>query len=773
MVVDTVIIPTLVNLTSSFIYDLLKETKIRTQKRNIEKLVKNISFSFNDTVNNSSFKKFLSKPETHMAFNNFILYVSFRKEKPKGVFPLLSSEDFVHDISLSAIQFVKQDSGEELNQENVSAYFENVMGIIEQKLISNLPEELLAIPYFLSRKMNTLETLIRSNYSYEIKPDLKNYEAERIEYIKILKDIYKKSHVYGVDVLELYSFYVFPRLRVEDLLESKMHFADWVDIFSVSNIVSVIGGAGFGKTLFLQNLINRHEQLNIYGADSVLPIYCDLKQFINFAKYRPNYSLEDFLLEYITFTTSKQFDKGFLRYFINSGRCLIMFDALDEVEVSERERIGKMITGFFSVSNINNKVCITSRDRGFIPETSVVFRVHPINELQITEYLEKMSKLGFFNIEDKKLFLNQCKPLIASEFLSSFLILSLLVNIFKAEKELPENKIDLYEKCIDYIAINREVKQKKVKFDFKLMSAILNNGTSFEKLSALSKPNNKEVPENDIKELLISVYKKYYCDKNKTINAIEEFLDFCAERTELYVTGSKDGFYKFFHRSFFEFYYAKHIIKEKNDHDELFWELLKFDFDSEIHELVMALLKKHDYIRYMEFMQFIFDINSNDKFEKFSLNDTSYFHILTALMKVTKEKYFLDEYYNRCFNDKRCLNIISRSLAEEITEIFSRSCTSDEIFNRCIRYYREEVIAGALSCEIILSHSWGDLELNVNFVFMLIYFEFSRNREFVNFISSLSHREFEIIIQKFFIINKPKMKFNFEKYIRQIIKKRA
>ena len=54
-----------------------------------------------------------------------------------------------------------------------------------------------------------------------------------------------------------------------------------------------------------------------------------------------------------------------------------------------RERLHKKITSYFLTCNPNNKVCITSRDRGFYPQNEIeVFQILPLN----TEEIEKISE---------------------------------------------------------------------------------------------------------------------------------------------------------------------------------------------------------------------------------------------------------------------------------------------------------------------------------------------------------------------------------------------
>jgi hypothetical protein len=110
----------------------------------------------------------------------------------------------------------------------------------------------------------------------------------------------------------------------------------------------------------------------------------------------------------------------------------------------------------------------------------------------------------------------------------------LLVSIFKAEKELPENKTELYSKCIEYIARKREKDKNRLDYDFELINTLMNDNTLIE-IALLAFPNNKEISEQDIYDKLLNLYKERYIDENKARNAIQEFLHFCTERTELIV----------------------------------------------------------------------------------------------------------------------------------------------------------------------------------------------------------------------------------------------
>lgn len=89
----------------------------------------------------------------------------------------------------------------------------------------------------------------------------------------------------------------------------------------------------------------------------------------------------------------------------------------------------------------------------------------------------------------------------------------------------------------------------------------------------------------------MEVYKNKFSSEAELENALEEFLKICLERTELFVPSEEERF-KFFHRSFFEYFYAKYITKRFHSAVERLNELIKFDIDSEIFELTVAMLKQ-------------------------------------------------------------------------------------------------------------------------------------------------------------------------------------
>ena len=234
-----------------------------------------------------------------------------------------------------------------------------------------------------------------------------------------------------------------------------------------------------------------------------------------------------------------------IEYYIDAGRCVLLFDALDEVEKNKRNDLHERIVSYFDNKNPNNKICITSRSRGFIPENNhVVYEILPLERGQIEKYLDNLIKIEKFDENDKSIFLDQATVLMDNCFLNSFLILSLLLHIFKAERNLPDTKLDLYEKCFKYIAYKRE-KDKKQKYDWNDLFGLMNNST-FSLLANMGLPNNRDIDRQDIIDMMCKNYTTHYGTAQATALATEHFLNYCSERTELFILSKEEDKFRFF-----------------------------------------------------------------------------------------------------------------------------------------------------------------------------------------------------------------------------------
>lgn len=478
------------------------------------------------------------------------------------------------------------------------------------------------------------------------------YEAVRRRYHEQLHAYYRKGFIYLLGEFDFNDFYIPPRLfpgmagsQSEGKPVVTSYAAErWQHIFQKNSMLYIIGVPGSGKSLFLRNLINNHKELSFPNAGQYLVIYCDMKTYYTNGDSNQK-SVPDFLRETIINTTGMEkaeISLEFIRYHLQMGRCLILMDALDEVPSANRLNLHKMVVSYFKGLHPDNKLCITSRARGFFPQEHIeVLHIPDLTEKDISNYLDKMISLGKFKAAEKKTFLSQAQVLIEKKFLTNFLILSLMVNIYKAERELPANKVELYKKCFEYIAKKREMeKGGKISYDWDLLSPMMKEST-FISLSILAAPNNSRISRAEIEEMLLDQYRYKYIDEAKTESAIRQFLDFCSNRTDLFVLADADETFRFFHRSFFEYFYARYITQQPKVED-MYRLMSKFDEDSEVFELTLALLKEDNEGKYQTLVEYL--LLRADREFRLSRPKYAAFRILSLSMPVIDDFYFHQKY---------------------------------------------------------------------------------------------------------------------------------
>lgn len=225
---------------------------------------------------------------------------------------------------------------------------------------------------------------------------------------------------------------------------------------------------------------------------------------------------------------------------------------------------------------------------------------------------------------------------------------------------------------------------------------------TFIELSRLGLPNNSDIDKSEIKERLLQIYKTKYGSEAETENAIDEFLKFCSDRTELFVPTAEDK-YKFFHRSFFEYFYSLYIFLRCANERDMLEELLKFDVDSEVFELTVAMLKQKSEERYQTLIELMFGRAEEEL--KSNAEDFPVLNILILSMQVIDDVLYRKRFLQIIIDSKDTvlknldtihnLRLIS-SIYEGDTDSYEKICNSyyDEylrfLFVGCDRIFKME-----------------------------------------------------------------------------------
>jgi hypothetical protein len=712
------------NILPSIIYDTLhylffpgekENNKTSEEKKLIEDFIRTKNFSeFSELLESGIFQEYIESPQVHDMILDYFTYTinskNSRNIKETEICSCLANNLLKrYDLEITKPKKVMAESFFAFIFKCIDEYFKQLLNTKEKFALSSIHRTMEIRAFETHKKIDMLTSLIKKSMNLEVKEKRDECDKIKIAYMSTLQDKNRKAHIYLLDYFDLNKFYVPPvlgfgshenlsfGLNSSGIIMPRYKFDDsvfeiWKNIFYNNNMVYIIGGAGYGKSLFMRNIIINYDTLNLFDVQDHIVIYGELKKFIQSNAHRQK-SVLDFLQDCMIASTGidkTSISKEFIQYYLDLGRCIILLDALDEVDKSKRRDLHETVIAFFSNNNPHNKICITSRARGFIPidDSISCFRIFPLERKQIEKYVENIIELGKFARADKESFMKQAEKLIEKGFLNSFLVLSLLINIYKAERELPENKLELYQKCFEYIATRRE-KDKIDKqfqggpFDWEKIGLLMKDNTFIE-LSNLTFPNNMDVSKKKIKDHLTEIYKNKYGNEVSADNAIDEFLNFCSERTELFVPTLEEKF-RFFHRTFFEYFYSLYIFTRCEKISDVYDKMEQFDIDSEVFELTIAIFKKSSEEKYQKILEYIFDkiniqINQNkNRFD--ALNK------LILMMQVIDDVFYRDEFIKLLINYKTEVSKYSDQLSNK--DIVIRLIMSNDNYKASINeaYY--------------------------------------------------------------------------------------
>lgn len=422
-------------------------------------------------------------------------------------------------------------------------------------------------------------------------------------------------------------------------------------IFEDDDIIYVIGEAGSGKSLFLKYLCIQSETLVGFKNTPRLIIRGEIKRLIRIdGTYKPMVKFLEECFVNGSLMGENDLPPEFLRKCLMEGRCLVLLDALDEVAEDQRNELHDLIISCFKDTYPKNKICITSRERGFIPDENITsFYIQPITEYDVNEYVDNFIKINKFDSNKKERFIQQAKKLIDEDFIKGFLTLSMLMAIYKNEEEIPTNKFFLYEKCFEYIAASREKSKQLLhtssigeEYNWNFLAKLMSEET-FMELAHLGTPNNNDIPETAIKSKMLELHKEHFDSKFECKMAIEVFLEYCSKRTEIFVTSSySNTYYRFFHRSFYDYFYVQYIEKDTKTVDETLEKLKDFDLNSEIFELFITIYQQKNPSYLQALITRLFEyIDEQIKKRKII---TYYIDILTIIIQFVEDSEFIQRY---------------------------------------------------------------------------------------------------------------------------------
>lgn len=233
------------------------------------------------------------------------------------------------------------------------------------------------------------------------------------------------------------------------------------DALRSHNRLMVLGDPGAGKSTLLRYLTLGAAR-GVVGAqhaaplqESRLPILIPLRRFA-----ATNQSLVEFFYTYAKQTLQIELTRGLFEHALDNGRCLVLFDGLDEVFVSDqRVAVRDAVAAFANRYGHNNRIVVTSRIVGYesAPLDRRAFAHHtilPFTEKEIESFVHRWYAAREREPQLAKTQAEQlCKTIKESDRLRKLaenpLMLTIIALVHRIEAELPNERVKLYDKCTE------------------------------------------------------------------------------------------------------------------------------------------------------------------------------------------------------------------------------------------------------------------------------------------------------------------------------------
>jgi len=376
------------------------------------------------------------------------------------------------------------------------------------------------------------------------------------------------------------SFITIPSLKDE---EPEIREID--DFRSVIYRAVLLGNPGGGKSTFTDKLSNdlatRYSEKLLAGRQ-VTPIHVVLRDY-GAAKKEYNCSILQFIQT--TAVSKYQIESpplGTFEYLLLNGRVIVIFDGLDELlDTSYRQIISGDVESFCSLYP-SVPVLVTSREVGYKEapldeEKFAIFRLGSFDDAQVEDYVDKWFLATEPELEqeqhDKKVeaFIGESK--VVPDLRSNPLMLALLCNIYRGEGYIPRNRPDVYEKCA-VMLFERWDRGRGIQVSLPFESRII-----FAMMYLAHWIYTNETLQGGVTEgQLIAKATDYLCqrqfeDRDEAEKAGCDFIQFCRGRAWVFTdTGTmKEGerLYQFTHRTFLEYFTARHLLRISRTPEDL------------------------------------------------------------------------------------------------------------------------------------------------------------------------------------------------------------
>lgn len=323
-----------------------------------------------------------------------------------------------------------------------------------------------------------------------------------------------------------------------------------------SRFVILSGTGGLGKSMMLRHLLL--DAIERYDKNEIVPIFIALKDFDDTAGALFDYAFSK-LDGYGTGITIPQFES-----LLADGKCLLLFDGLDEIGTKHGGRFEKELEAFTD-RYPNNRYVISSRPyRSFVSYSRfTLLFLQPFSKEQALQLIDKLEFRPDEPIIKEKFMTELEKSLYWShrEFTENPLLLTIMLMTFEQFAEVPSKMHVFYREA--FVALSQKHDASKGAYKRSLRTGLTADKFAdyFAEFCSRSYHDEKfELTEAEFAEYFYKLKERDKSEDNST--SAEDFLyDLCSNMCLMFFESGK---YHFTHRSFQEYFCASYFSKQKD-----------------------------------------------------------------------------------------------------------------------------------------------------------------------------------------------------------------
>ncbi|MGJ5206039.1 NACHT domain-containing protein [Bradyrhizobium sp. HKCCYLR20261] len=339
----------------------------------------------------------------------------------------------------------------------------------------------------------------------------------------------------------------------------------------------ILGDPGGGKSTTVQHIcfefarfvslsIEHFERKGIDPARQRVPLRLVLRAFETRKRQNPNLSILESIIEDLQdlLNDERQEIEEFVRYSLISGTAVVLFDGLDEVlSIKTRREYVELIEQFANTFPAAS-IVVTSRFVGYMdapldPQYECL-SLAEFGPEQISSYSRK-SLAVIKGVKESSVdrevtsFLDQTSK-NASDLRVNPLMLALMVWLYAIKGDVPANRPEIYKECAT-LMFERWDQNRGILFgipsDFELIDLF-----GFLANEIFGRPELEEGVSKDwLFAKVKSYFSRWYEEKAKSVQVSKSLVDFLTGRAWVLSEIGADVF-KFTHRTFLEYFYARY-----------------------------------------------------------------------------------------------------------------------------------------------------------------------------------------------------------------------